>query len=139
MVLKHNQWPRAVQSYLATISYVDAQVGRLMRALDSSEHAKNTIVVLWGDHGWHLGEKQPWRKHALWETTTRTTLIIDTPGSAHSDGSQCARPVSLIDLFPSLVDLCRLPELDNLDGKSISASTERTETTMAAARAQHIW
>ena len=54
MVLKHNQWPRAVQSYLATISYVDAQVGRLMRALDSSEHAKNTIVVLWGDHGWHL-------------------------------------------------------------------------------------
>ena len=119
MVLKHNQWPRAVQSYLATISYVDAQVGRLMRALDSSEHAKNTIVVLWGDHGWHLGEKQHWRKHALWETTTRTTLIIDTPGSAHSGGSQCARPVSLIDLFPSLVDLCRLPELDNLDGKSI--------------------
>ena len=99
MVLKHNQWPRAVQSYLATISYVDAQVGRLMRALDSSEHAKNTIVVLWGDHGWHLGEKEHWRKHALWETTTRTTLIIDTPGSTHSDGSQCARPVSLIDLF----------------------------------------
>jgi len=119
MVLKHKQWPRAVQSYLATISYVDAQVGRLMNALESSIYAKNTIVVLWGDHGWHLGEKQHWRKHALWETTTRTPLIIDTPSSTDADGKQSSRPVSLIDLYPTIVELCNLPTRSGLDGKSI--------------------
>ena len=118
MVLKHNQWPRAVQSYLATISFVDHQVGRLLQALKNSPHEKNTIVVLWGDHGWHFGEKQHWRKHALWETTTRTTLIIDVPGNFVS-GKQCDRPVSLIDLYPTLLELSGVPKRTNLDGKSI--------------------
>jgi arylsulfatase A-like enzyme len=118
MVLKYNQWHRAVQGYLATISFVDAHVGRLLVALEHSEYADNTIVVLWGDHGWHLGEKQHWRKHALWETTTRTTLIISAPGQLQKN-LLCWRPVSLIDLYPTLVELCGLPSRNGLDGHSI--------------------
>lgn len=109
---------RAKKSYLATISFVDAHVGRLLDALEKSEHADNTIIVLWGDHGWHLGEKQHWRKHALWETTTRTTLIIFAP-EKFKPNQRCERPVSLIDLYPTLVELCGLPARDGLDGQSI--------------------
>jgi len=118
MVLKHGQWPRAVQSYLATISFVDDQVGRLLDALEQSEHAENTIIVLWGDHGWHLGEKQHWRKHALWETTTRTTLVVVTPEGL-GRGQQTDRLVSLIDLYPTLTELCGVPERMGLDGQSL--------------------
>ena len=118
MVLKYNQWYRAVQSYLATISFVDAHVGRLLKTLQNSEYADNTIVVLWGDHGWHLGEKQHWRKHALWETTTRTTLIVSVPGQFQKNRLS-RRPVSLIDLYPTLVELCSLPARNGLDGQSI--------------------
>jgi arylsulfatase A-like enzyme len=119
MVLKHDQWRHAVQAYLATISFVDAQIGRLLNALDSSTYADNTIVVLWGDHGWHLGEKQHWRKHALWEVTTRTTLIF--AGSARiKTGEVCHRPVSLIDVYPTLLDLLDLPPRNDLDGRSIA-------------------
>jgi len=118
MVLKHGQWQRAVQSYLATISFVDDHVGRLLDALDRSEHADTTLVVLWGDHGWHLGEKQHWRKHALWETTTRTTLIVATPEGL-GRGQQSERLVSLIDLYPTLLELCGVPEREGLDGQSL--------------------
>ena len=118
MVLQHSQWHRAVQSYLATISFVDAHVGRLLDTLERSEHADNTIVVLWGDHGWHLGEKQHWRKHALWETTTRTTLIISGPGGIQR-GEESPRPVSLIDLYPTLVELVGVPARSGLDGQSL--------------------
>ena len=118
MILKYNQWYRAVQSYLATISFVDFHVGRLLKALKESEHADNTIIVLWGDHGWHLGEKQHWRKHALWETTTRTTLIISAPGHFQNN-QRCQSPVSLIDLYPTIVQLCNLPVRNGLDGQSI--------------------
>ena len=118
MILKHGQWKRAVQSYLATISFVDAHVGRLLDALENSEHAENTVVVLWGDHGWHLGEKQHWRKHALWEVTTQTTLVISAPeGVAKNKLSH--RPVSLIDLYPTVLDLCGLSAPEGLDGQSI--------------------
>lgn len=118
MVSKYNQWHRAVQSYLATISFVDRHVGRLLDALENGEHADNTIVVLWGDHGWHLGEKQHWRKHALWDITTRTTFIISAPDEVQKN-RLCQRPVSLIDLYPTLVELCGLPDRDGLDGQSI--------------------
>ena len=118
IVLKHGQWSHAVQSYLATISFVDAQIGRLLDALDRSPHADNTIIVLWGDHGWHLGEKQHWRKHALWETTTRTPLIITTPDGL-GRGQRSARMVSLIDLYPTLIELCVVPAREGLDGQSL--------------------
>lgn len=118
MVLKHGQWKRAVQAYLATISFVDHHIGRLMDELDKSPHSDNTYVVLWGDHGWHLGEKHHWRKHALWEVTTKTTLVIagpdPVPQNIISD-----HLVSLIDLYPTLVELCGLPKKKNIDGRSI--------------------
>lgn len=118
MVTQHGQWQRAVQSYLATISFVDTHVGRLLDALARSEHADNTIIVLWGDHGWHLGEKQHWRKHALWDVTTRTTLIIAGPDKI-AKGERCHRPVGLIDLYPTLTELIGLPKREGLDGQSL--------------------
>ena len=95
----------------------------LLDALERSEHADNTIVVLWGDHGWHLGQKQHWRKHALWEVTTRTTLIIAAPGAARR-GELCPRPVSLIDLYPTLVELSGVPGRSRLDGQSLAPLLE---------------
>jgi arylsulfatase A-like enzyme len=117
-VIANNQWRTAVQAYLATISFVDAQVGPVLDALDQSEHADNTIVVLWGDHGWHLGEKEHWRKHALWDVSTRTPLIISAPQGV-ARGQLCQRPVSLLDLYPTLIDLCGLQKREGLDGKSL--------------------
>ena len=90
----------------------------LLKALKNSDHADNTIIVFWGDHGWHLGEKQHWRKHALWETTTKTTLIVSTPDH-HEKKQLCQSPVSLIDLYPTILELCSLPARDGLDGQSI--------------------
>jgi arylsulfatase A-like enzyme len=117
-ILANHQWHRAVQSYLATISFVDAHVGRLLGALDKSAYSDNTIVVLWGDHGWHLGEKEHWRKHALWDVTTRTTLILSAPEGVQKN-QLCERVVSLIDLYPTLVELCGLPGREGLDGQSL--------------------
>ncbi len=117
-VLANGQWATAVQAYLATISFADAQVGRVLEALEKSSHAENTIIVLWGDHGWHLGEKEHWRKHALWDVSTRTPLIISVPGAAN-EGQLCHRPVSLVDIYPTLIDLCGLPQRDGLDGLSL--------------------
>jgi arylsulfatase A-like enzyme len=116
-VIANNQWHKGVQAYLATISFVDAYVGKLLEALENSEYADNTIVVLWGDHGWHLGEKHHWRKHALWENTTRTPLIISVPGKIEKN-HLCKSPVSFIDIYPTLIELCGLPEREELDGKS---------------------
>jgi len=108
----------ARHGYYACVSYVDALVGKILATLDELKLRDNTIVVIWGDHGWHLGEKQHWRKHALWDVSTRTPLIISVPEGG-SKGQLCHRPVSLIDLYPTLVDLCGLPEKDGLDGQSL--------------------
>jgi len=124
-VTENKQWRKAVQAYLATISFADAQIGRVLDALDRSGHADNTIVVLWGDHGWHLGEKEHWRKHALWEVSTRTPLVFSAPVKVarNSEGvtkdKLCHRPVSLIDIYPTLIDLCGLPKRKGLDGQSL--------------------
>ena len=117
-VLKHNQWRKAVQSYLAAISFADAQVGRVLDALDASPHKANTNIVLWSDHGWQLGEKLHWRKFALWERSTRNVLMIAAPGVT-KPGSRCHRTVSLLDIYPTLVDLCGLPKRSELEGRSL--------------------
>lgn len=108
-IQQHDQWVDAVRAYLATCSFVDACVGRVMEALDRSEARDNTIIILMGDHGWHLGEKQHWRKHALWEQATRTTLIVALPRSDRA-GVRCDRVVSLIDTYATLSELCGLTE-----------------------------
>jgi arylsulfatase A-like enzyme len=122
-VIASKQWGKAVQAYLATISFADAQIGRVLDALDRSGHADNTIVVLWGDHGWHLGEKEHWRKHALWDVSTRTPLVFSAPKGV-AKGQLCQRPVSLIDIYPTLIDLCGLPKRKGLDGQSLKPLLE---------------
>lgn len=122
-VLANEQWGKAVQAYLATISFADAQIGRVLDALDRSGHADNTIVVLWGDHGWHLGEKEHWRKHALWDVSTRTPLVFSAPQGVAKD-KLCQRPVSLIDIYPTLIELCGLPKRKGLDGQSLKPLLE---------------
>jgi arylsulfatase A-like enzyme len=124
-VVGAGQWRNAVQGYLASIAYADALVGRLLAALDASSHADNTIVILWSDHGWQLGEKEHWRKFALWENIARVVLTIRTPEglvalpSGTPAGARSNRIVSLLDLFPTLIELVGLPEKPNLDGHSL--------------------
>ncbi|QDT46965.1 Arylsulfatase [Symmachiella dynata] len=117
-VTRTNNWKKAVQGYLASITFTDAQVGRLLDALDASGHAENTIIVLWSDHGWHLGEKHHWRKFALWEEATRVTMMITAPGITQP-GGRCQRTVSLLDIYPTLCDLCGLDQPEVLEGESL--------------------
>jgi arylsulfatase A-like enzyme len=102
-VLKNNQWKPLVQSYLACVSFVDAQVGRVLDALEESEYADNTYIVLFSDHGFHLGEKERYAKRSLWEDGARIPMIIAGPGIARGKTSQ--QPVQLLDIYPTLLDL----------------------------------
>lgn len=120
--LENQQWKIAVQCYLACIAFVDAQVGRVLDALDASPHADSTIVVLLSDHGWHLGEKGRWAKRSLWEDGVRVPLIIAAPGQAAGQVSK--RPAGLIDIFPTLLDLAGLPEKEDLEGRSLKVLME---------------
>lgn len=117
-VVENNEWRAAIRGYLASVSFADAQIGRLLDALDASAHAQNTIVVLWSDHGMHLGEKQQWEKFTLFEESTRVPFMIVAPGVT-DPGTVCDRPVSLLDIYPTLVELCGLPQRDDLDGASL--------------------
>ncbi len=123
-VLKYGQWENAVSSYLACISFVDAQIGRVIEALEESPYAGNTIIVFWTDHGWQLGEKEHWGKFTGWERSTRTPLIIKPAASAKpkgfKPGQPCQKGVNLIDMYPTLVDLCALESADHLDGRSLA-------------------
>ncbi len=112
-----NQWQPLVRAYLASISFVDDQVGRVLAALEASGLEKNTIVVLWSDHGWHLGEKGITGKNTLWERSTRVPLIFAGPGIA--SGAKCNRPAELLDIYPTLVEACALPKKDGLEGISL--------------------
>jgi iduronate 2-sulfatase len=107
-----------VHSYLACVTFADAQVGKVLDALEHSAYADNTIVVLWSDHGQHLGEKRHFRKQALWEEATKVPLIIAAPGMKH--GMRSSRPVSLLDLYPTLLSLCDLPENKALEGHDLT-------------------
>ena len=96
----------ARRAYLACVRYVDRQVGKVLAALDELGLAENTVVVVWGDHGWHLGDSQIWGKHTPLERALRSTLIVRAPGVSKK-GLRCDAPVASIDLYPTLVDLCR--------------------------------
>jgi choline-sulfatase len=116
-VRENQQWRNLVRSYLACTSFVDAQIGRVLAALETSGLADNTIVVLWGDHGWHLGEKLITGKNTLWERSTRVPLIFAGPGVA--SGGRCTEPAELLDIYPTLVELCGLAPRDDLEGHSL--------------------
>ncbi|MBW3600009.1 MAG: sulfatase [Planctomycetes bacterium] len=125
-ILKTDNWRRAVQAYLASIAFADAQIGRLVKALDASPHRDNTIVILWGDHGWHLGEKQHWRKFALWEEATRAPLLIVAPGVTKA-GGVCRRPVDFLNIYPTLAELCGAPIPEHVEGISMRPLLENPE------------
>ena len=117
-VLKSGRWKEAVQAYLAAISYLDGQVGRVLDALEQSPYKDNTIICLWGDHGWHLGEKEHWRKFALWEEATRAPLIWVAPGTT-TPGGVCESPVDFMAIYPTLCDLAEIPIPKHVEGQSI--------------------
>ncbi|MBN1673691.1 MAG: sulfatase [Kiritimatiellae bacterium] len=131
LVKKHGALREAARAYLALGSYTDALVGRVLDALDQSPYANNTIVMLWSDHGYHLGEKLRYHKSALWEETTRVPLIVVAPGVT-TPGARCGRPVSLMDMYPTLVELCGLPPKSGLEALSLVPLLKNP----AAARAQ---
>jgi arylsulfatase A-like enzyme len=118
-VVKNEAWKPLVQSYLACVSFVDHQVGRLLDALDNCPAKDNTLVVLYSDHGFHLGEKERWAKRSLWEDSTRVPLIIAGPGVAR--GKVCNKPVQLLDVYPTLLEVAGLKQDDRLEGHSMTA------------------
>lgn len=117
-VTEHGQWRNAVAGYLACINYTDANIGRVLRALDNGPHANNTIIALWSDHGWQLGEKKQWRKFTLWERSARVVLIMAGFG-VPAQNRKSGRTVELLDLYPTLVDLSGLPRRPELEGRSL--------------------
>lgn len=124
-IRKHKQWKKAIQGYLASIAFSDAMLGRVLDALESGPHKDNTIVVLWSDHGWHLGEKQHWQKYSAWRACTRVPLIVRVPPgcktlpSGTKPGTRCSQPVNLLSLFPTLTDLAGLPKKGDNDAPSL--------------------
>jgi choline-sulfatase len=115
---ENDQWRNLVRSYLACTSFIDAQVGRLLDALDEAGLAENTVVVLWSDHGYHLGEKAITGKNTIWERSARVPLLFAGPGVAK--GGRCRRPAELLDIYPTLVELCGLAPRDDLEGRSLA-------------------
>ena len=127
-VKPHGTWRRveragkhkeAVQAYLATITFVDECMGVLLNGLAASPYAENTIIMLWGDHGWHLGEKQKYGKTQLWQESCRVPMMVKVPGVTPKR-KRCDGIVNLIDMYPTLLELCGLPENPENEGRSFA-------------------
>ena len=125
-IREHDQWKKGIQGYLASIHFADAMLGRVLDALENGPNKDNTIVVLWSDHGWHLGEKQHWQKFTAWRAVTRVPLMFRIPGNAAPGlpegtkaGAICDQPVNLLSLFPTLTELSGVPEKATNDGPSL--------------------
>lgn len=116
----------AIHGYLACMSYADAMMGRVLNALEKSPYADNTIVVLWSDHGYHHGEKYDWGKHTLWERTSNVPFIWAGPGV--KKGAVTDVTASLIDMYPTFVEMCGLPKPhQKLEGTSLASTLEKPE------------
>jgi arylsulfatase A-like enzyme len=124
-IQKHEQWKKGIQAYLASIHFADAMLGRVLDALEKCPQRDNTIVVLWSDHGWHLGEKEHWQKFTGWRACARVPLMVRVPKGAAGlpegtqAGSVCSRPVSIVDLFSTLTELCGLPKKADIESRSL--------------------
>lgn len=118
---RSGKWKEIVQGYLACMSFMDYNLGRVLDALNKSRYKENTIVILFGDNGFHLGEKKHFAKYALWEQTTHIIYMWRVPGLTKS-GAICDKPVNLLSIYPTLVELCKLGNpSQTLDGKSIAS------------------
>jgi arylsulfatase A-like enzyme len=124
---RFDQWRPLVRAYLASVSFMDSQAGRILEALEASGRADNTIVVLWSDHGWHLGEKGISGKNTLWDRSTRVPLIWAGPGIAKN--ARCQQPVELLDIFPTLLEMSAFPERKDLEGHSLTAQLKDATAT----------
>ncbi len=112
------QWRNLVASYLASVTFVDSLIGRVLEALEASGHSDDTVIVLWSDHGWHLGEKLITGKNTLWDRSTRVPLMFAGPGVAA--GARVTSPAELLDIYPTLIDLAGLPAQPGLEGHSLA-------------------
>ena len=112
------EWKYMVQSYLACIKYVDAQIGRLLEATQREPRNRDTVIVLTSDHGWNLGEKTHWCKAAIWRDTTRVPFMVVLPGVSKA-GLRNNQPISHVDIYPSLCDFAGIPKPAHLEGRSI--------------------
>lgn len=117
-VVNHKQYRKAVAAYLATLEHIDEIVGRLIYQIDNSPYADNTIIILAVDHGYHLGEKHHWEKGTLWNESTNSLLTIYAPGVTQP-GTVINETVSLLDIWPTMNDLCNLPPVDHIEGESL--------------------
>ena len=129
-VQEAGQWRGFVQAYLASTAFVDHCVGTVLNGLAKGPHANNTVIVVWSDHGFHLGEKQHWAKRTLWEESTRVPLIF--AGSGVQTAGPCAEAVSLIDIYPTLVEMCKLNSNSKLDGISLLPQVNNPNQTKAS-------
>lgn len=129
--IKTGEWKNIVQAYLACISFVDHQVGVVMEALDNSEYKDNTIVVLWSDHGYEIGEKGSFGKHTVWSESTRVPLIFRLAGAKKS--KTIDQPVELLDIYPTLLDLTQIPKNPLNEGKSLLPLMEGNNDDRAVA------
>lgn len=114
-------------AYLASISYADAQIGKLVQELKSTGLDKNTIIVIWGDHGWHLGDQRVWGKHTLFENALKSTLIVKSPFLDHQN-KKIETVVESVDIYPTLLELANIPSKQKLDGESFVNAIEQKES-----------
>ena len=115
--IQSGEWKNIIQAYLACVSFVDYQIGRVIEALENSEYADNTVIVLWSDHGYRLGEKETFAKHALWETATKAPLMFVAPNLPQ--GKVIDSPAEMLSIYPTLLELCGLPAYEKNEGKSL--------------------
>ncbi len=125
-IQEQGQWKHGIQGYLASIHFADAMLGRILDALESGPNVDNTIVILWSDHGWQLGEKEHWQKYTPWRAVTRIPLMVRVPKQlvgklpeGTQPGTRCDAPVNLLSLFPTLTELCELPAKVACDAPSL--------------------
>jgi arylsulfatase A-like enzyme len=118
VILENKRWKEAIQSYLACCAYTDMNIGRILDALEKSAYQDNTIIVLWGDHGWHLGEKHHWRKFTLWEEATRAPLIWVVPGITKPN-QLCHATVDFMSIYPTLCAAAGIPIPAHVQGENI--------------------
>lgn len=131
-LLSKEQTRKLVHGYYAAVSYMDAQLGRVLDALEKEGFADDTAVILWGDHGWHLGDHGMWCKHTNYEKAARAALVMSLPGQKVK-GKRSDALVEFVDIFPTLVDVCGLPQADGVEGFSFAPLLDAPTTPWKAA------